>query len=87
MFKKIAKWCAQFALGYLPDVAVWTLKYGAGRAEDSEKAKAVLAAVEKIAADATAIAAVLKDCKVDDNEEEAIRIRAAALAEDIKALL
>lgn len=87
MFKKIAAWCAKFALGYLPDVAVGALKLGTEKTKGSAKAASVLEAVEKIAADANAIAAVMKDGKISAEEETAVRLRAAALAEDLKALL
>lgn len=87
MVKKLAKWCAKFALGYLPDVVAWAVKYGTDKMADSEKAKRVLDAVEKISADANALALAMKDGEISPLEESKIRLRVEALAEELKALL
>lgn len=87
MFKKVAKWCAMFALSYLDVVAVWAIKTGTDKTKDSAKAKRVLEAVKQISADANAIATVMEDGKITPEEETAIKVRAKALAEELKDLL
>lgn len=87
MFKKIAKWCAKFALGYLDKVAVWALKMGTEKTKDSDRAQAVLAVVKQLSADANAIAKAMEDGTITDEEAKAVEIRVKALAEDLKELL
>lgn len=87
MFKKIAKWCAKFALGYLDKVAVWCLKAATEKTKDSDRAMAVLAVVKQISADANTIATAMEDGKITDEEAKAVEIRAKALAEELKELL
>lgn len=87
MIKTIAKWCAKVALEYLPDVATWAVEQATAKTADSEKAQDVLEVIQIVANDAANLAKVMSDGKVTAEEKAAIRARASALADDIKAFL
>jgi hypothetical protein len=87
MLKKIAKYCAKFALGYLPEVALYIVKLATAKTADSERAQRVLAVVQQVARDATLVADTMTDGAVSDVEADQIKMRVAVLAEEIGELL
>lgn len=86
MFKTVAKWCAKIALEYLPDVTVWAVEQATAKTADSEDARHIIEVVQIVADDAANLAKVMSDGKVTEDEKAAVRLRASALADDIKAL-
>ena len=87
MLKTLAKMCAKFALGYLPDVALWLVKLATTKTSENENAKRALAIVEQLAKDVGKLADVMKDGTVTDTEAEEIHMRADLIAEEIGSLL
>lgn len=87
MIKKLAKLCAKFALGYLPEVALWLIKLATTKTAESDRAQRALAVVEQITREAGKLAEVMKDGIVSVVEADEIKKRASVLAEDIGSLL
>jgi hypothetical protein len=87
MMKMIVKMAAKWLLGFLPNAAVWAVKYGTDKTKDRAKAAFVLSVVKNIATDAAMIARIMEDGKVEDVEVLAVESRAEALAEELQGLL
>ena len=87
MLKKLAKLCAKFALGYLPDVALYLVKMATEKTAESEKAQHALAVIKQIASDATLIANTMEDGTVSEIEANQLQMRVEVLAEEIGELL
>jgi hypothetical protein len=87
MLKKLAKYCAKFALGYLPEVFCYIMKMATDKTKDSDRAKAILRVVKQISTEALIISEVMEDGNITETEEAQIKMRAEVLAEEINALL
>ena len=87
MITSIAKIAAKWLLGYLPDVAVWAIKQGAGKAKDSERTAYVLFVVKRIATVSVMVARIMEDGQVTEQEEGEVRTEAMDLAGQIEIAL
>lgn len=87
MMTMLVKMAAKFVIGYLPDVAIWAVKYGTNKAKDDEKVTYVIEVINMIAADAEMVSRIMDDGKMTDAEEAEVRERTEQIAEDIKGLL
>jgi hypothetical protein len=87
VLKTIAKAMAKWVIGYLPDVSVWAIKQGAGKAKDSEKTAYLLFVVKRIATVAALVARIMEDGKVTEQEEAEVRKEAMDLVDQIKTAL
>lgn len=85
--KTIAKWCAKFAIGYLPDIAVYAMKIATDKVGDNAKAQRIVSTLVQVSKDCTLLASVMTDGKLTETEEEQIKMRASVLAEEIGELL
>lgn len=81
--KNAAKW----VIGYLPDIAVWAIKQGAGKAKDNEKTAYVLFVVKRIATVAALVARIMEDGKVTEQEEAEVRKEAMDLVDQIEGAM
>lgn len=91
MIKTVMNWIKKSAtkwlLGCLPDIALWAIKQGAGKAKDSEKTAYVLFVVKRIATVAVMVARIMEDGQVTGQEEGEVRKEAMDLAEQIEIAL
>lgn len=87
MLKKLAKLCAKFALGYLPEVALWLIKLATTKTAESDRAQRALSVVEQLTREAGKLAEVMKDGIISDLEADEIKMRVSVLAEEIGELL
>lgn len=83
----VKKQAAKWVLDYLPDAAVWAIKYGVNKTKDEEKWVAILETVKAICTDARMVASIMEDGIVTEVEEEQVRMRVSDLVEDVKDLL
>jgi hypothetical protein len=83
----IKKHAAKWVLGYLPDVAVWAIKQGAGKAKDSERAAYVLFVVKRIATVSVMVARIMEDGEVTEQEEAEVRKEAMDLVDQIEGAM
>lgn len=87
MMTMLVKMAAKFVIGYLPDVAIWAIQYGADKAKDDEKAAYVLSVVKRIATEAALVARIMEDGVVSAQEESEVRTATMDLAEQIEDLI
>lgn len=91
MMKTVMDWikksAAKWLLGYLPDIAVWAIKQGAGKAKDDEKTAYILFVVKRIATVSVMVARIMEDGKVTEQEEAEVRTEAMDLAGQIEIAL
>lgn len=83
----VKKHAAKWLLGYLPDIAVWAIKQGAGKAKDDEKTAYVLFVVKRIATVSVMVARIMEDGQVTEQEELEVRKEAMDLVDQIEGAL
>lgn len=87
MLKKLAKLCAKFVIGYLPDVALWLVRLATEKTAESDKAKRALAIVQQVSRDSLILSEIMADGIVSEIEAEQVKMRAQVLSDEISELL